>query len=101
MVATMIRAAEESRIKEPKREDLHPFEGAAPILEHGKTGWVVENRNIHAFAASVIHLLEDTELARELGENAKTYVTSNFNWDMTAQKTEEVYHGLLRQGVRA
>jgi len=77
------------------------FEGAAPILEHGKTGWIVENRNIHVFAASVIHLLDDTELARELGENAKTYVTSNFNWDMTAKKTEEVYHGLLRQGVRA
>lgn len=77
------------------------FEGAAPILEHGKTGWVVENRNIHAFAASVIHLLEDTELTRELGENARTYIKSNFNWDVTAEKTEEVYQGLPRQGVSA
>lgn len=75
------------------------FEGAAPVLEHGKTGWIVENGNIHAFAASVIHLLEDAELSRELGESARTYVTSSFSWDVAAEKTEEVYHGLFRNRV--
>lgn len=77
------------------------FEGAAPIIEHGKTGWVVENGNIQAFAAGVIHLLEDPELARELGQNAKTYVTSKFSWNVTAERTEKVYHDLVRKNIGA
>ena len=76
------------------------FQGSAPILEHGKTGWVVENGDIPAFAAGVIHLLENPELACELGENAKIHIGSNFNWDVTAKMTEEVYQNLLKQSDR-
>ena len=74
------------------------FEGSARNLEHGKTGWVVENGNISAYADAVLYLLEDTETARRLGENARRLVTSEFTWEKTAEKTEEVYEYVLGNG---
>ena len=74
------------------------FEGSARNLEHGKTGWVVENGNISAYADAVLSLLEDTETARRLGENARRLVTSEFTWEKTAEKTEEVYEYVLDNG---
>ena len=72
------------------------FAGAASILEHKKTGWIVENDNIMAFAEGVLHLLECPMLAHQLGANAWQHVTTEYSWDKTAQKTEAVYARLLQ-----
>jgi glycosyltransferase involved in cell wall biosynthesis len=71
------------------------FEGSAKILEHGKTGWLVENYNIEAFARGVIHLLENKEMAKKLGEKAAKCVASDYSWEKTAEKVEVVYQNLL------
>ena len=71
------------------------FEGSAKNLEHGKTGWVVENYNIQAFSRGVIHLLENQELANHLGKGAANFVVSNYSWENTAEKVEAVYRNLL------
>ena len=71
------------------------FEGSAKTLEHGETGWVVENYNIEAFARGVIHLLENQEMAKKLGEKAAKCVASDYSWKKTAEKVEVVYQNIL------
>lgn len=77
------------------------YEGSAPCLEHGKTGWIVKNGDISAFAGAVLRLLDDRELASALGENARQEVLLDHTWDKKARETEEVYRRLLARGTRA
>ena len=72
------------------------FQGSATNLEHGKTGWIVENGNIPAFANAILQLLDDSELAKKLGENARKYVASEFTWEKTAERVEAVYEQLIK-----
>ena len=71
------------------------FEGSAEILEHGETGWVVENANIAAFSQGVLRLIQDAALAARLGANARKHVTSEYTWEKTAEKAERVYEQVL------
>jgi glycosyltransferase involved in cell wall biosynthesis len=73
------------------------FKGSAKSLEHGKTGWVVENFNIEAFAQGIIHLLDNHQLAQKLGKEAAKLVASNYSWEKTAEKVEIVYQNLLKK----
>jgi glycosyltransferase involved in cell wall biosynthesis len=72
------------------------FEGSAVNLEHKKTGWIVENGNIPGFANAILQLLDDSELAKKLGENARKYVASEFTWEKTAERVEAVYEQTLK-----
>jgi glycosyltransferase involved in cell wall biosynthesis len=70
------------------------FEGSAKNLEHGNTGLVIQNGNIKDFSNAILQLLADPELSRKLGTNAKI-AASDYTWEKTAQKTEEVYERVL------
>ncbi|MGH7717464.1 MAG: glycosyltransferase family 4 protein [Gemmatimonadaceae bacterium] len=71
------------------------FSGAAYPLEHGSTGWVVENENVEAFAQAICLMLDDRALARQLGENARRAVATRFTWEAAAAETEAIYGRLL------
>jgi glycosyltransferase involved in cell wall biosynthesis len=77
------------------------YEGSASCLEHGRTGWIVKNGDISAFAGAVLRLLDDRELASTLGENARQEALLNHTWDKKARETEAVYRRLLARGTRA
>ena len=72
------------------------FEGSAKNIEHDKTGLVVENGNIPAFAKAILQLLDNHPLAEKLGANAQEFAASEFSWDRTAEQVETVYESLLR-----
>lgn len=71
------------------------FAASAKGLEHGKTGWLVEDGNVTAFATGVLRLLRDDDLARRLGDNARNEARSNYSWEKTAARVEAVYHKVL------
>lgn len=73
------------------------FEGSAKNIEHGKTGWVVENANIQDLARGVIHLLDNQELAQKIGEKAAKFAVSEYSWAKLAEKVEVVYRNLLKR----
>lgn len=73
------------------------FEGSAKNIEHGKTGWVVENANIQDLARGVIHLLDNQELAQKIGEKAAKFAVSEYSWANLAEKVEVVYRNLLKR----
>ena len=71
------------------------FRGSAPCIEHGKTGWTVENGDIEAFAHGILKLLDEPELADQLGRQAREAVLENFTWDIAAERCEALYRRLL------
>ena len=73
------------------------FESSGRNLIHGYTGLVVEDGNIEAFASAVLKLLQKTDIASKLGENARNYVLSKYTWKNTAELTEEVYEYVLSE----
>ena len=73
------------------------FRGSAPFIDHGKTGWTVENGNIDAFADGILKLLDEPQLADELGRNAREAVLANYTWDIAAERCESLYRRLLGQ----
>ncbi len=71
------------------------FEGSGKLLEHGKTGWVVQDDDVKAFAAGMLHLLDNQELSKRIGDNARRYVKSELTWEKAAESIESVYEQVL------
>lgn len=70
--------------------------GSLPeIVDDGKTGYVVKAGDEVALAKSVVRLLKDDVLRRELGENGYLKLKRDLSWDKIAEKTIQVYREVL------
>jgi len=72
--------------------------GSAPILEHGRTGLLVPNGDIDAFASALAELAADPERAQSLGAAARAYVLERYSWDSAAGTVEDFYFRILGAG---
>ena len=68
--------------------------GIPEVVKNGYNG-LFTFRKPDAIAEKVIQLLDDEQLAKRLGHNARRTVLDNFTWDKTTMKTEKVYKELL------
>lgn len=66
------------------------FAGSAKHLRHGEDGWVVANDDVGGFADAIDHLLDDSSLARLLGENAREHVRAKRSWESVGERIEQV-----------
>jgi glycosyltransferase involved in cell wall biosynthesis len=71
------------------------FASSAKILEHEKSGLIVSDGDIAAFAAEIVRLMRDPELAARLGKQARAIVTDQYSWDHVAARVEQVYARVL------
>jgi len=69
--------------------------GSAKLLEHERTGLIVPNGDVNAFAAAIVRLAEDRAYATALGSAARDYVERNYSWDQAAERLERIYERLL------
>jgi len=60
-------------------------------IEHRSSGWLVSPGDSEAMAAAVIGLLQDDELRRSLGENARARMLSNYSWSRLAGEAWRAY----------
>ena len=58
--------------------------GVPEIVEHGRTGLVVEPNNPEALAGAMIELLRDPARACAMGSNAQMVVREKYGWDVIA-----------------
>lgn len=65
--------------------------GSAKLLENERTGLVVPNGDVNAFAAAIVRLAGDPALSSALGNAAREYVERNYSWDQAAERLERVY----------
>ena len=69
--------------------------GSAKLLEHERTGLIVPNGDVNAFAAAIVRLAEDRAYATALGSAARDYVERNYSWDQAAERLERIYERLV------
>jgi len=65
------------------------------VVRHRINGLVVEPKNPQELASAIIELLRDGEMRKKFGERSRSTVMEEFTMDAFAQKTEQIYLGLL------
>jgi 1,2-diacylglycerol 3-alpha-glucosyltransferase len=65
--------------------------GSACGLRHLENGWVVDNGDVAGMALAIVTLLEQPELARRLGENARSTARREYGWEGVVASIEEIY----------
>ena len=71
------------------------FAGSAKFLSHEQRGLIVENGDVNAFAAAILRLLENPQLANKIAYNAREFVRNELTWSKNAKRTETVYKSLI------
>jgi glycosyltransferase involved in cell wall biosynthesis len=68
-----------------------PAGGIGDVIEDGRTGRLVPERDAQALAAAVAALLDRPDAARALGEAARAMVLERFGWAQVAARFEAAY----------
>jgi glycosyltransferase involved in cell wall biosynthesis len=77
--------------------------GLPELVEHGRTGFLVEPRDERALARRIVELLQNRRLARSMGLAGRKKLELESSADVTAEKTLAVYRKATedrRGGVR-
>ncbi|MCX5711585.1 MAG: glycosyltransferase family 4 protein [Candidatus Omnitrophica bacterium] len=65
--------------------------GILSLIEDGKSGILVESRDVVGLSVALIKVLSDNAAAKSLGENAARFIGNNFGLEKMAEETERVY----------
>jgi len=65
--------------------------GIPSLIEDNKTGLLVEPENVEALADAIIRLVEDAQLAQNLGKAAREYALLNYSSVRMIERTLKVY----------
>jgi len=65
--------------------------GIPSVIEHGRTGWLVAERDAGALASALGQLLADPSVRAGLGSAARTDVLHRRTWEIVAEAFEQVY----------
>ena len=65
--------------------------GIPSVIEHGRTGWLVAERDAGALASALDGLLADPHVRAGLGSAARTDVLHRRTWEIVAEAFEQVY----------
>jgi D-inositol-3-phosphate glycosyltransferase len=71
--------------------------GLAEVVEDGVTGLLVPPADVNQLANALLALLQDTEMAKVMGEQGRMLVETKFGWPEIARKTAAVYAQVLRR----
>jgi len=69
--------------------------GVSEVVDHGKTGLLVSPGDSQALAESIIKLLEDRTLARQMGQYARDVVARRFSVSRMVDDYKEIYARLI------
>ena len=71
--------------------------GNGEIVTDGQTGIIVPPQAPLVMAESIIRLLRDRDLARQLGLNGANFVTEHFHFDRTLVAMQYLYEEVLSE----
>ena len=73
--------------------------GVDYLVDHGRTGFVVEFGNIEKLAEAMIRLLADADLRTSMGEAGRFEAECRFRADIVARQTRQVYYRILGRAL--
>lgn len=65
------------------------------LLDNGRAGLLVSQPSVKAWRATLDHVLREDHYRHDLGRSARCYVLSNFTWQHTARRVEDVLKQVL------
>lgn len=71
--------------------------GISEIIEHQKTGLLVESDNLDELVNALEFISENPKEAKEMGENAFEFAQDNFDQNKQIIKFKEIYEGVIEQ----
>jgi glycosyltransferase involved in cell wall biosynthesis len=74
--------------------------GMVEVVTDGLTGLLVPPGDVERLASALLTLLQDPEMAGEMGERGRALVRERFGWARIAQRTAEVYAEALLENRR-
>lgn len=74
--------------------------GIPELVEHEKTGLLVERGDPRSLADAMIRLLEDEDLRRSLGHAGRQRIVERFTWDAIAGDLYDLYQRLVADEKR-
>jgi phosphatidylinositol alpha-1,6-mannosyltransferase len=66
--------------------------GAPDAVIEGKTGYVVDGRNVEEISQVIINLLSHEELRAEMGSNGREWALAQWSWKSWSQRFAEILH---------
>ncbi len=69
--------------------------GNTDLITEGQTGRLVANSDPHAWASTLVELLENLAEARRLGANARRRIEESFSLRVVVDRYEEIYRRLI------
>lgn len=73
------------------------FPNIRKILEDNDCGVLVDPTNAEDISNAIIHLLDNTDDAKRMGENGRKAVGEKYNWNLMEKRLLEVYSNLSKQ----
>jgi glycosyltransferase involved in cell wall biosynthesis len=68
----------------------------AEIVEHGRSGLLIDPRDPAGMAETMLHILAEPQLGRALGEQARRRVVERYPIRLTAERTLALYEDALQ-----
>jgi glycosyltransferase involved in cell wall biosynthesis len=70
--------------------------GTSEILQDGKTGYLVEPRNVGQLISRISNLVANPELRLQMGREARLFIERYYSWNRIARKLSIIYEDVLR-----
>lgn len=77
------------------------FSGAAKGVTHGVNAWLAPDHDCDALGQGIARMLQDRELAEQLGAEARRLAMEQFDWRKLCGRVEEVYERVLRENGKS
>lgn len=69
--------------------------GNSEVIKDGENGLLVPPKNPKKLADTINKLLDDDRLRNKIGTNARTHIVENYDWEIIADKIEEIYKSIM------
>lgn len=69
--------------------------GIPEVVENYKEGILIPPGSVNDLVDSILHLIDNPDLRRRMGRNAREKVEDKFNWDIAIRKTLKAYENVL------
>ena len=66
------------------------------LVQHEKTGLLVEADDVEAWAAGIARLLDNPQLAQDMGQAGRQWVLEERTWQANAEKYDQLYRHILK-----
>jgi glycosyltransferase involved in cell wall biosynthesis len=73
-----------------------PYEGADEVIIDGYNGILLKDNSPEEIKRGVIKFIENREIAKVYGENAKKFIKENFDWKKSVEEYKKIFERILK-----